>query len=232
MLDRDQLRRQYATEERLETRSSVWHPTADGRDPATEALEVVVAAEPNDVLEVGCGTGAFAARLVAALPDATVVALDQSERFVDLTGSRGVDARLGDLHDLPFADDSFDCVVALWMLYHVEDLHRGLAETRRVLRPDGTFVAVTNGDDHLADLRGEAGLDPVLTHFSSENGEAALREHFTDVRRDDLPTRAIFADADAARAYLATSDEEGSWSLPDFEGPREYTGHVTLFTAA
>ena len=231
MIDRDQLRRQYLTEERLELRSSVWHPTVDGRDPSTEVLAMVVAAEPRDVLEIGCGTGAFAARLVDALPQVAVVALDQSERFVELTTSRGVDARLGDVHDLPFDDGSFDCVAALWMLYHVADLHRGLAEVRRVLRPGGTFLAVTNGDAHIADLRREAGLEPVITQFSSENGEAALRRHFDDVTRDDLHTRAAFADADAARAYLATSDDESTWSLPDFEGPRQYAGHVTIFTA-
>ena len=41
----------------------------------------------------GCGTGAFAARLAAALPGVALLAVDQSARFVELTRARGVDAR-------------------------------------------------------------------------------------------------------------------------------------------
>lgn len=229
--DRGHVRRQYASEERLETRRSVWQPTADGRDPVEAALAVVVAAAPTTVLEVGCGPGQFAERITAALPTTEVVATDQSERFVELTADRGLVAQVADVQALPFADDSFDVVCANWMLYHVPDLHRGLAELRRVLRPGGTLLAVTNGDGHVADLRREAGLAPAVTHFSSENGEAALRRHFDDVTRDDLHTRAVFPDADTARAYLASSDEGVPWSLPDFAGPRQYAGHVTVFVA-
>ncbi len=229
MTDRDRVRRQYATEDPLETRRSVWHPTLDGRDPSCEALSAVVATSPTSVLEVGCGTGAFAARLAAALPEARVVAVDQSERFVELTRSRGVETRVADVQDLPYGDASFDVVAALWMLYHVTDLHLGLSEIRRVLRPGGTLVAVTNGDEHVAELRRAAGGSPVVTHFSSENGEAALLRHFEHVERVDLRTRAIFTDHAAAVAYLESSGEDVAWDLPHFEGPREYGGHVTVF---
>ncbi len=231
MSDRDRVSRQYATEENLETRMSVWHPTLDGREPACEALYAVTRGAPARVLEVGCGTGAFAARIAAALPEATFVAVDTSERFVELTRSRGLDARLADVEDLPFDDDSFDVVAAMWVLYHVGDLHRGLAEIRRVLRPGGLLVAVTNGDEHVAELRRDAGGEPVRTHFSSENGEAALLRHFDEVSRDDLRTRAFFADHTAAVAYLHSSQEDVDWHLPDFDGPREYAGHATVFVA-
>jgi SAM-dependent methyltransferase len=230
MNDEESVRRQYATEANLETRRSVWQPTADGRDPVEVAAAVARASGARSVLEVGCGTGAFAERLVADLPEATVIATDTSPRFVELTAARGVDARQADVQDLPFADSSFDLVAALWMLYHVPDLDRGLAEVRRVLRPGGRFVAVTNGDEHTADLRREAGGEPLVTQFSSENGEEALRRHFGHVSREDLATRAVFPDHAAAQAYLDTLD--GEWRLPHFDGPREYAGHVTVFVAS
>ena len=85
------------------------------------------------------------------------------------------------MQDLPFGDESFDVVAALWMLYHVADVDKALAQIRRVLRPGGLFVAVTNGDGHLADLRREAGGDAEVTGFSTQNGEAQLRAHFTEV---------------------------------------------------
>lgn len=231
MTDRDHVARQYRNEDPLTLRSSVWYPTTDGREPSSEALAAIVAAQPRSVLEIGCGTGSFACRVATALPRAEVVAVDQSARLVELTASRGLDARVADAQDLPFTDGSFDAVAALWMLYHVPDLSLALAEVRRVLAPGGTFVAVTNGDGHLADLRGQAGGGPVLTHFSSENGEAALRAHFDDVRRDDFTTRALFPDRDTARAYLDSSQEGIAWAPPEDGWPREYAGHVTVFVA-
>jgi SAM-dependent methyltransferase len=227
--DPAQLRSQYLTEDNLETRRSVWHPTADGRDPTTEALDAVVAEQPLRVLEVGPGTGGFAARVAAALPGVRLTAIDQSARFVELTRARGIDAREGDVQDLPFGDEAFDVVAALWMLYHVPDVDRALAEVRRVLRPGGLFVAVTNGDGHLADLRIEAGGSPSLTRFSSQNGEPQLRAHFSEVRRTDLRPRALFADSSVAESYLRSSGEDVDWQVPSFDEPREYAGEATIF---
>ena len=226
----DHVREQYATEGRLQTRRAVWQPTEEGRDPANEAFKAIDRAMTGDadVLEVGCGTGVMAER-INALSGVTLVAIDYSERFVELTAARGVDARQADICYLPFEDDSFDVVYAGWMLHHVRDLDRALAEIRRVLRPGGTFVAVTNGDDSLADLRREAGARPVVTGFSSENGEFTLARRFSDVRRQDLETRAVFADHASAQAYLDTSDE--GLVLPPFEGSRTDAGHVTVFEA-
>jgi ubiquinone/menaquinone biosynthesis C-methylase UbiE len=223
------VREQYLTEDNLETRRSVWHPTADGRDPTTEALAAIVADNPLRILEVGPGTGMFAARLAAALPDASLATIDQSEHFVEMTRARAIDSRLGDAQDLPYADASFDVVAAMWMLYHVADVDRALAEMRRVLRPGGLLVAVTNGDGHVADLRREAGGQPIVTEFSSQNGEQRLRRHFSEVSRTDLVPQAIFLDRAAALAYLRSSEEPVEWRLGEFDEPRAYDGEATIF---
>ncbi len=226
----DHVRAQYATEDKLETRRSVWQPTEDGRDPSNEAFKAIDRAMVgnSDVLEVGCGTGVMAER-INALPGVTLTAVDLSERFVELTAARGVDARRGDICYLPFEDDSFDVVFAGWMLYHVRDVERAVNEVRRVLRPGGTFVVVTNGDDSLADLLREAGARPTAKSFSSENGEFTLLRRFSDVRSLDLETRAAFPDHASAQAYLDTHDE--GLVLPHFDGARTYAGHVTVFEA-
>ena len=237
MHDSTHVREQYATEVNLETRRSVWQPDPELGDPVELALAEVTAALPSDrsmpdVLEVGSGPGVFAALLKERHPRLALLATDQSPRFVELTRERGVPAQLMDVQHLLPADDSYDVVVAMWMLYHVPDLDRGLAEIRRVLRPGGALVAVTNGDEHVADLRREAGGGAVITQFSSQNGEAALRRQFDSVNRVDLRTRAVFPDHAAAQAYLDSSDE-GLLLPPDDATvwPREYAGHVTVFTA-
>jgi SAM-dependent methyltransferase len=236
LTDPDEVRSQYADEGNLETRRSVWRPGPSGTDPLDLVLDAVRSALPAhrgmpDVLEVGCGTGAFAARLVEEVPGIALLAVDQSPRFVELTRERGVPAQVQDVQHLLVPDAAYDVVLALWMLYHVPGLDRGLAEVRRVLRPGGRFVAVTNGHEHVADLRRAAGGDAVRTTFSSENGEAALRRHFASVTRQDVETRAVFPDRDAALAYLRSSSEDVDWSLPEDGWPREYAGHVTMFTA-
>src|SRR5207244_5914622 len=113
-------------------------------------------ARAGGVREAGAGRGERAERMQRER-GVEVVAVDQSERMVELARERGVDARLGDVLALPFEDGSFDCAVAAWMLYHVEDLDLGLRELARALRPGGRLVAVTNTEFHLPELWGRFG---------------------------------------------------------------------------
>src|SRR5579884_2346200 len=102
--------------------------------------------------------------------------------MVELTAARGVDAIVGDVVSLPFADGSFDCAVAAWMLYHASDLDRALEELRRVLRSDGRLVAATSSERNLAEVRelvGEIGAPGG--DFTVEKAEAALLRHFRHV---------------------------------------------------
>jgi ubiquinone/menaquinone biosynthesis C-methylase UbiE len=82
------------------------------------------------------------AERIASELDCELVAIDQSERMVALTRERGLDARLGDVCDLPFADGEFDVALAAWMLYHVADLDLPAFEgPLRARRAPVVFVA-------------------------------------------------------------------------------------------
>ena len=110
-----------------------------------------------------------AEEIAAALPACAYLATDASESMVAATAARGLHAEVATIGSLPYPDASFDVVVAAWMLYHVPDLDAALAEVRRVLRPGGSFVAVTNGDRHLArlleeDMLGDEPLEQVRAH--------------------------------------------------------------------
>ncbi len=229
--DEDFVRGQYRSPAKLETRISVWHPDDQGRWPQDVALEALAAVKPARLLEVGPGTGAFAARCAAEL-SCQVVALDSSPEMIAATAARRVAAVLGDVHQLPFADGAFDAAVAAWMLYHTADLNRAIGELARVLRPGGRLVAVTNGREHLAELYELVGADTLESSFSRENGAARLERHFATVERQDVRTRAVFPDRAAAAAYLETLDRgELVGRLPEFSEPLVAHGAPTVFVA-
>jgi SAM-dependent methyltransferase len=229
--DAGQLQRQYGSTTNLETRRSVWGPGPEGVSPVDVLRDAVLTASPGRVLEIGCGTGQFARSVLDAQSAIDYVATDVSPAMVEATAALGVPAEVACADALPFADGSFDVVVAAWMLYHVPDLDATLHEVRRVLRPGGTFCAATNGDEHLAGLLREAGGQPLVTQFSSENAAATLRRHFPEVTRRDVDTRATFDDHAAAAAYLASFSATLAAALPAFEGPRDYAGHTSILTA-
>jgi SAM-dependent methyltransferase len=227
----DFVREQYATPDNLRARKAAYI-NAEGDDPREFVLEAVAAAKPRLVLEVGGGEGELAERFQNEL-GVEVVGIDQSERMVELQRSKGIDARVGDVQRLPFADGEFDVAVAAWMLYHVHELDGALTELARVLKPGGRLVAVTNAGDHLQELWDLAGRVNAMRRFTfrSENGAALLRKHFATVERrdargwvpmDEATIRRFAASWDALRALV---DVELSGK------PLRVRRHTTVFIA-
>ena len=99
------------------------------------------------VLNAGCGAGSLTLRLAALGLEVTSV--DASPAFVErLEGilaaghpGRRLPVERGDLHDLGYADGSFDAVVCGEVLEHLQHDRRAIAELRRVLAPGGVLVA-------------------------------------------------------------------------------------------
>jgi SAM-dependent methyltransferase len=201
--DPDVVATDYASEATLLARRSVYE-TSEGPNAVEVVFGRVADAEPRDVLEVGPGPGELSERISHEL-GANVVAVDVSPRMVELTRARGVDARVGDVQELPFETESFDLVVAAWVLFHPADLDRALAEIARVLRPGGRLVAATNSERHLEELWKLVGAPRTMSSFSSETAEAALRPHFDRIDVDHVEGWVIFPDTAAVRDYVANS---------------------------
>jgi SAM-dependent methyltransferase len=94
------------------------------------------------LLDAGCGTGGMLAFLRETCPSLDLDGIDASELAVRHCQKRGLkQVRHGSVHSLPFANDTFDVVLSLDVLYHsgVEE-ERTLVELRRVLRPGGLLV--------------------------------------------------------------------------------------------
>jgi SAM-dependent methyltransferase len=220
--------REYAEESRLAARELV-HVDATGPSPRQVVFEAVAEGRPRRVLEVGSGRGELAKRIQRELR-AEVVAIDQSQRMVELTRAGGVEAIVGDVQDLPFPNGSFDAVLAAWMLYHVPDLSRALREIRRVLHPSGRLVAATNSERTLSELWELVGYVPKYT-FSAENAEWQLLRQFTVVERRDVRGTLTFPDREAAREYVAASINARHLAdrLPHFDGPLHTSRRVVVF---
>ena len=229
--DPEVVRAEYAEESRLEERIAAWQGLT-GPNPRELALEAVAEAQPRRVLEVGCGQG-WASEWIKDELGAEVVAVDQSERMVELTRRRGVDAHVGDVQDLAFEDGSFDAALAAWMLYHVPDLDRGLSELARVLRPGGRLVAVTNAPESLHELWTLLGADRTPFHiagFHSDNGAEILRRHFQQVEVRQAAGTVTFADPEAVQRYV-DSLVTVSGTVPPFEGDLVCSRRSTIFVA-
>lgn len=220
---------EYATEKGLLGRRAVYR-YAEGPDAPALAVEAVLEMSPRHVLEVGCGPGEAAERIAAT--GAHVEAVDISERMVELTRARGISARVGNVQELPFEDASFDAALAAWMLYHVPDAERALAELARVLRPGGRLVAVTNGVEHLRELRELLGGDFPTRSFTDENAPELLGRHFVHVKKRDVGGWINFPDRAAVQSYVDATQTLWQRALPaDFEGPLRVRRAPILYVA-
>jgi ubiquinone/menaquinone biosynthesis C-methylase UbiE len=97
----------------------------------------------GSALDVGCGTGALAARLADAGYEA--VGLDPSEGMLRVLEQRTTSVRAvqGSGTSIPFADGSFDLVLSVATMHHIaaaDDVRRTLAEMVRVTRPGGRIL--------------------------------------------------------------------------------------------
>jgi SAM-dependent methyltransferase len=221
---------QYAREDNLRARQRMYAEVS-GPHPHEVLWQTLTEWEPRRVLEVGGGPGELSERMQKEL-GAEVSFLDISPRMVELARERGVDAQVGDVQALPFEDGVFDTVVAAWMLYHVPDLDRGLAELARVLRPGGALIAVTNSILHLSEFRELILYPDVLREtFNRENGEELLQKHFARVERLDLELEVTVRDRQALVDYQQSTSVPTQPVPEDVELPFITHSRVTIFVA-
>lgn len=116
-----------------------WLQYAGGEaQAALEATVRAVAMPGMELLDAGCGTGAFARRLAAeGQVNARFTLLDPSDAMLALCRDVPANRICGRLERLPLPSNHFDIVTCAWALETAVDVEQALAELHRVTRPGG-----------------------------------------------------------------------------------------------
>jgi SAM-dependent methyltransferase len=175
----------------------------------------------STVLDLGCGAGMLA---LLKRKGATLVGCDLSEECALAARRNGYDAGVASsLARLPFGDASFDYVVSLDVLGHVEAREKDsvLAEVRRVLRPGGVTLHGIECTDRRAQKDYDEMTAEELRRFVSIDGHVGLeeeQEHAARFRRffAHVAWEPRYALCLSAEEFVKQADEYGLPFEPDF----------------
>lgn len=99
------------------------------------------AAQHSKILDFGCGSGLFVEELAQAGFDS--YGIDISSEAIKFGQLRGIkNLSVIDSHKIDFPNNTFDAVLTLDVLEHLEDTEWALAEMERVLKPGGVVVVM------------------------------------------------------------------------------------------
>jgi SAM-dependent methyltransferase len=165
----------------------------------------------GEVLDVGCGTGALAARVAAA--GYQVTGIDPSEGMLEVLRRRAPAVRAihGSGTELPFESDAFDLVYCVAVMHHVAEpgeVRKTLTEMVRVSRPGGRVLIW----DHNPRNPYWASL---MARVPQDTGEERL-----------IPERELLAGLRAGGAGIIQTLQLGL--VPDFTPPRALPAAASL----
>lgn len=149
------------------------------------------------ILELGCGNGAFWTENLTRIPkNAEITVSDISDGMLR-DAKRNLSPenpqfsyQVIDCHQIPFPDQTFDLVIANHLLFYCEDIPKVCREIRRVLKPNGLFLASTYGTQHMVEIsqlvqefdsRITLSAEKLYEKFGLENGEKLLQPFFSNI---------------------------------------------------
>ena len=148
------------------------------------------------VLELGAGNGALWSQNIDKVPaGVNIILSDISEGMLadaknEISNKPEFQYAVIDAKKIPFADNTFDLVIANHMLFYCDDISKALSEIRRVLKPGASLVCSTYSKRHMreiTDLVQSFNSNIVLSstnlyeRFGLDNGKQILSKFFSDV---------------------------------------------------
>lgn len=160
------------------------------------------------VLDLGCGNGYILSKY--AREGASVFGMDFSETAVELSGRRfkmvGLKGNfcIGNIEDLPFETEAFDCVCVMGVLHHIPDIKKGISEIYRVLKKGGKLIGMVYHRD--------SALYKVRMRVNSFFTRKSIKQIVNEVDGVENPIGEVY------------SKNEISQLLNRFKGMRLFTG--------
>lgn len=210
-------------------------------------------------LDVGCGSGAFSARVLERAAPAELQGIDPSAAQIDFAASRvpGGTFQVGDAMALPFPADRFDVAIMALVIFFVPDPAKGVAEMARAVRPGGQVAAyawnINEGGFPFRHVQAAAqtlGATPVRPPSAGAERMEALQALWQGAGLESIETHTIsvrrsFADFEAywqsstvtggTRALLAKLSEAERGVLRDRVNealPRDEEGRISYLSHA
>jgi SAM-dependent methyltransferase len=180
--------------ERFRLARSVLRDHAAARDVHERVAQRLLAERLTPVLDVGCGEG----ELARFLPEGAWVGLDDSAEMLARAPQPNFH---GDASSLPFPGGSFPSVALLYVLYHLTDPARALADAWRVMRGGGLIAVAAPSRHDSPELAHVLPRTPLT--FDAELAPELLSELFVEleVERWDAPLLEL-PRTSAVRDYL------------------------------
>ena len=145
------------------------------------------------------------------LSDLSSGMVDAAWRNLVVTG-RNFKFKEIDAQSIPFEDETFDAVIANFMLYHVPDRPKAIAEIKRVLKPGGHLIAATVGDHHLQEMMEilrkvhiSKTWESYANPFTLESGLEQLKPFFPKVIMSRYEDNLHVTEIEPMMAYVRSS---------------------------
>ncbi|HVO35566.1 MAG TPA: class I SAM-dependent methyltransferase [Gemmatimonadales bacterium] len=197
-------------------------PHPEGAEAVRFSVMYLSPVAGGELLDVGCGGGAFLDRMRAL--GWRVLGVDSEPRAVEFARThRGLDVVAGTLEEQRFSDGRFDAVTASHVVEHVHNPRSFLRECARVTRPGGRVVLVTPNIESLGRRRlggSWIGLDPPRhLHLFSRATLSRLAE------QAGLEVRSVRSSVrNAEFSWLLGKGFLREWPAPGQRPPRGWTG--------
>ena len=168
----------------------------------------------NRLLEIGCGSGELWKNNTLNLRNREFFLSDSSEGMVSEVRKKygsAFNCIVADCEKIPFKDAYFDCDIANHVLFYLQNLHQGIAEICRVLKPDGVLYCSTYGSNHMKEITALVqAFDSKITLsqanlyevFGLENGKDILNPYFSSVEVSYYPDELIVDEAQPLVDYI------------------------------
>lgn len=210
----------------------------------------------NNILEIGCGSGAFwienyeklirkdksvskNASIHITLNDISEGMLRDTRREFEKINDSDIHFNFHafDCHDIPYEDDTFDLIIANHVLFYCHDLQRALNEIRRVLKPGGTFICSTYGAKHMKEITTLVqkfnssiilSADKLYERFGLDNGADLLAPYFSKVKRKIYEDELIVGSPEPLIEYiLSCHGNQNQYLLDRYKDFRTYVERKT-----